>query len=90
MDYGTMLKKHVGNLSRQSSHYAKQSKFEGSDRQVRGQILGLLLQEHSVLQEEVYKILNKDMQRVNKIIFDLCFEGYIKREGTMLALNNNN
>lgn len=39
MDYGTFLKKTVGNTNKQSKHYAKQSRFEGSDRQVRGRIL---------------------------------------------------
>ena len=43
MDYGVMLKKTVGNLSRKSSTYRKQSRFEGSDRQLRGRILDLLL-----------------------------------------------
>lgn len=43
MDYGTMLKK-SGNPSRASKHYSKQSRFEGSQRQLRGAILRLLLQ----------------------------------------------
>ncbi len=39
MDYGTYLKQTVGNLNRASKHYAKQSTFEGSARQVRGEVL---------------------------------------------------
>ena len=42
MDYGSHLKKLHKNPSRQSAHYAKQSKFEGSQRQVRGAILRVL------------------------------------------------
>lgn len=42
MDYGTMLKSSVGNLSRSSKHYVKQSAFHGSRRQVRGLIIKLL------------------------------------------------
>lgn len=42
MDYGVMLKKKLPNPSRRSKHHHKQSKFEGSDRQVRGAILKLL------------------------------------------------
>jgi len=42
MDYGTFLKQTVGNVSRQSKMYAKQSVFEGSKRQVRGQVLRAL------------------------------------------------
>lgn len=42
MDYGTHLKQTVGNLSRSSSSYVRQSTFEGSRRQIRGQVLRLL------------------------------------------------
>lgn len=42
MDYGTYLKKLVGNLGSHSKHYAKQSAFAGSNRQIRGQVLRLL------------------------------------------------
>lgn len=42
MDYGTYLKQTVGNLNTQSKHYAKQSAFYGSRRQIRGQVLRLL------------------------------------------------
>lgn len=39
MDYGTHLKQTVGNLARSSKVYAKQSKFEGSLRQIRGAVI---------------------------------------------------
>ena len=39
MDYGSHLKKEVGNLNKVSKHYSKQSTFEGSRRQIRGEIL---------------------------------------------------
>ncbi|HXR50286.1 MAG TPA: A/G-specific adenine glycosylase [Verrucomicrobiae bacterium] len=39
MDYGSYLKQTVGNLSRASRGYIKQSQFHGSRRQIRGQIL---------------------------------------------------
>ena len=42
MDYGTHLKATVGNRSRQSRHYTRQSPFAGSQRQVRGQVLRAL------------------------------------------------
>jgi len=43
MDYGTVLKKKYSNPSRNSKHHTKQSPFEGSDRQIRGHIVKLLL-----------------------------------------------
>jgi A/G-specific adenine glycosylase len=42
MDYGSFLKKSVGNLNTLSKHYVKQSPLEGSHRQIRGQVLRLL------------------------------------------------
>ncbi|HKR82388.1 MAG TPA: hypothetical protein VJR27_05330 [Candidatus Saccharimonadales bacterium] len=42
MDYGTHLKQTVGNLSQRSKSYTRQSKFEGSLRQVRGAVIRTL------------------------------------------------
>lgn len=42
MDYGAYLKKEFGNPNVQSKHYAKQSTFKGSDREIRGAIIRLL------------------------------------------------
>lgn len=42
MDYGTYLKSTVGNVSRKSKGYKKQSTFEGSQRQIRGKVLRYL------------------------------------------------
>jgi A/G-specific adenine glycosylase len=39
MDYGTHLKRTVGNSSVRSRHYVRQSSFTGSDRALRGMIL---------------------------------------------------
>jgi A/G-specific adenine glycosylase len=42
MDYGSYLKTVHGNPNRASKHYVKQSKFHGSRRQLRGQVIRLL------------------------------------------------
>ena len=42
MDYGSYLKTTLGNLSSASKHYVRQSKFHGSRRQIRGQVIRLL------------------------------------------------
>jgi len=39
MDYGSYIKREFGNPNSKSKHYTKQSKFTGSDRQIRGAIL---------------------------------------------------
>jgi A/G-specific adenine glycosylase len=43
MDYGAALAKQVPNPNRRSKHYNVQSKFEGSLRQIRGEVLRQLL-----------------------------------------------
>ncbi|GHV86365.1 endonuclease III [Spirochaetia bacterium] len=42
MDYGAELKKITKNPGRKSAHYAKQSRFEGSFRQIRGAVIKTL------------------------------------------------
>lgn len=39
MDYGAHLKQTLGNQNARSAHYAKQARFAGSVRQIRGEIL---------------------------------------------------
>lgn len=77
MDYGVMLKKTVGNLSRLSAHYAKQSKFEGSDRQIRGLILQVLLDQPGIGQEALVAAVCKEPVRVMRILEDLCQENFV-------------
>lgn len=43
MDYGSHLAKTVPNPNRRSKHHVLQSKFEGSDRQIRGAVLRALI-----------------------------------------------
>lgn len=77
MDYGVMLKKNVGNLCRLSKHYAKQSKFQGSDRQIRGMILQLLLDQPRIDEQSLLTQLSKDETRVKVIMRELISEGFI-------------
>lgn len=42
MDYGSYLKKEHRNVNQRSKSYVKQSKFAGSDRQIRGAIIRVL------------------------------------------------
>lgn len=85
MDYGSSLKKSVGNESRRSKHYAKQSRFEGSDRQIRGEILRLLSTKEKLACEGLY-LYNADVQRMQNIIKGLVKEGLIVKEGTFLRI----
>ncbi len=86
MDYGVMLKKTVGNVSRLSAHYTKQSKFEGSDRQIRGMILQALLDHQALTETALVATLQKEENRVRKMVSDLSAEGIIKNRHGLLEL----
>lgn len=74
MDYGTYLKQTVGNLSRQSAHYAKQAAFAGSRRQLRGQVLRLL-HESGRTYAALHATLPDD--RLDSVLQDLAAEALI-------------
>ncbi len=75
MDYGSYLKTTIGNVSRSSRHYAKQSTFHGSKRQIRGQVLKLLAE---VSQTENQLRTTIDDQRLGSVLQDLTNEGLIR------------
>ncbi len=87
MDYGTTLPKVIKkNPNQRSKHYAKQAKFEGSDRQIRGTILDILLtaKNHKISKVALLKQLTQRLQnntcerkRYEKIIADLISEDFI-------------
>jgi A/G-specific adenine glycosylase len=85
MDYGTHLKQTIGNVSRKSAHYAKQSTFQGSDRQIRGMILKTLLQQSST-EKQLVQLLQKDKQRINRALHQLYAEGFIKKNDAEFSL----
>jgi len=76
MDLGTALKKEVSNPNRRSSHYTKQSPFEGSDRKIRGFILKCLLS-RNVSDTELQAIIGGDADRMHRIIDRLIIEGFV-------------
>ncbi len=77
MDYGVYLKKMVPNPSRRSKHHTQQSRFEGSDRQIRGAIIKFLTQNPYMTRTELIAVIQKDATRINTIIDQLCVEALI-------------
>jgi len=74
MDYGTHLKKLHKNPARKSTGYVRQSKFEGSTREVRGAILRQLHRGPSSLLE-----LPFSHDRIQKAAANLVRDGLIKQ-----------
>ena len=81
MDYGTMLKKERVNPNRKSAHYARQSPFENSNRQVRGRILKILVAESPLTAAKVVEVTGMDAKRVQKNLVDLQREGFVRKKG---------
>lgn len=74
MDYGTYLKQTVGNMSRASKAYAKQSAFAGSRRQIRGQVLKALGESPQTHGQLAAIIAD---ERLGNVLQDLTHEGMI-------------
>lgn len=77
MDYGSLLKNRVPNPNVRSSVYQKQSPFQGSDRQLRGQILKVLLTGAEMTGEALAKELKADPDRLGRILAAMHHEGLI-------------
>lgn len=86
MDYGSVLAKQIPNPNRKSKHYTKQSKFEGSDRQLRGKILELLLENKKLSIGELTKQLKEKKIRIEKIVKSLEKEGFIVVQKNIIYL----
>lgn len=86
MDYGVFLKKQLPNPSRKSVHHAVQSKFEGSDRQIRGMILKLLTQAPKLTLEELCHNINRDPERIKKIALQLCTENILMFDAVFFSI----
>jgi len=77
MDLGTALKKGRANANLRSAHYSRQSRFEGSDRKVRGAILRLLVQSGEMGLAELAGALSEPADRVSSLLASLKQEGFI-------------
>ncbi len=86
MDYGAFLKQKYPNPSRRSAHHTKQSKFEGSDRQIRGEIVRALSQVSKMNEKILLKKLSGEPTRQKKILEKLVVEGLVVRSGRALFL----
>lgn len=78
MDYGVMLKRSTKNPSRKSAHHTRQSKFEGSDRQIRGEVIRLLIEHNTISHDQLYK-LDNNQERIAHIVDQMCKDGLVVR-----------
>jgi A/G-specific adenine glycosylase len=80
MDFGVALKRARPGINTQSKHHAKQSKFEGSDRQIAARVLKTVVaHEGGVTLSAVQKCIGADVERIEKAVSRLERDGLIRR-----------
>lgn len=77
MDYGVMLAGIVPNPNRRSAHYTRQSKFEGSNRQVRGAIIRILTQRKNLTLAQLAHLLHLPLRRTHATLKQLNREAFV-------------
>ena len=75
-DYGAMLKKEE-KLTERSAHYQRQAAFKGSNRELRGQILRLLLERSPISLSELVGELKGNSTQVENNLSALQKEGFL-------------
>ncbi len=84
MDYGAFLKQSGTRLNARSKHYRPQSKFSGSDREVRGAIVRELTRHPTLATSALFRLLSFERERATRILATLINEGLVvKRRGTL-------
>jgi A/G-specific adenine glycosylase len=86
MDYGAMLKKHNASLNEKSAHYTKQGRFKGSNREVRGKILKVLISGRNITESDLIQKLQENAEKVRKIVKDLLQEKLVLEKKGKLCI----
>jgi A/G-specific adenine glycosylase len=90
MDYGAALPRLVPNPNRRSRTWSRQGRFEGSDRQIRGEILRRLLDGGAAgparLAAAVARATGAEPARVARLLADLEREGFARRDGGRVGI----
>lgn len=85
MDYGVYLKKELKVSNKASKHYAKQSKFIGSKRQVRGAVIRILSTVKKISFEELQELilfeLPDNRHDLDDVVKSLCLDGFLEEKG---------
>ena len=86
MDYGVHLKKLCINPGRASAHYAVQSKFQGSDRQIRGRIIKELALGGATSKQQLFAKLGDDYERYERIVHTLVSDALVRIEDELVFI----
>lgn len=86
MDFGVAVKKKHANPSRVSVQYQKQAPFKGSNRQIRGMILQVLVRRHRVSESRLIKMLPFQENVVQHNFEQLEKEGLVVKRGKDISI----
>jgi A/G-specific adenine glycosylase len=85
MDYGASLKRQGVRLNTVSKHYSKQSRFEGSDRQIRGAVLKALL-DGAQTAESLQNVTRANRERLTRQLNQLAKERLVIKQSGVWSL----
>ena len=88
MDYGAMLKGMSANPNWRSAHHSRQPVFEGSNRQIRGLLLRLLLEDSEATEGQLLRAVGRSPDLVKKIINQLVNEGFIRKRDKRFTISS--
>jgi A/G-specific adenine glycosylase len=90
MDYGAMLGRGTQNANRRSAHHSRQSSFQGSDRQIRGLILKVLVEHPALSAKDLTMLVDKDPERTARIAEGLVREGFVEVRSGLFSISTGN
>ena len=80
MDYGTYLKAEYGNNTQKTKEYKKQTKFKGSDREVRAAIVRILSSRSATFKELCSALQEYDQNKIEPQLQSLLKEALVIQE----------
>jgi A/G-specific adenine glycosylase len=86
MDYGVMLKQSHPNPGRRSAHHVRQSRFEGSNRQMRSRMLRAVMEHPGITAEELSKLFGAEPEAVKRNLEAMVREGFLVEQGKGMGI----
>lgn len=81
MDYGVLLKQSHPNPGRRSAHHTRQSRFEGSNRQLRSRMLRAVMEHPGITAMALAELLGAGQEAVQSNLEAMQREGFLCKQG---------
>lgn len=86
MDYGVMLKQNHPNPGRRSAHHTRQSRFEGSNRQLRSRLLRAVMAQPGITAKALAELLGAEPEAVKRNLEAMEREGFLCKQGKGMGI----